>query len=127
MTSERQREIEQGLREPSGALIGGLHVEDYVRGHKDYEAGNPPPDGLTSVSYDLGRRRAAEKAERLADMLRAIDDRNAESHRRVREMLAHKPELLAEYEASMERVAEGVRREASRNPFNQTTSNELKG
>lgn len=65
-TAERQREINQGLREPGGALIGGLHALDYNKGHEDFAAGRPPPDSLTSTSYDLGRKRAGGKAERLA-------------------------------------------------------------
>lgn len=101
-TTERQREIEQGLREPSGSLIGGLDVLEYVKGHEDFDAGIPPPSGVTATSYDLGRKRAAEDAERTADILRAIEDRRNESISKVRELLADKPDLLAEFNTRME-------------------------
>lgn len=108
-TTERQREIEQGLREPSGALIGGLDVLEYSQGHKDYDAGMSPPQGITSVSYDLGRKRAAEAAEQKADILREINERQEESHRRIREMLSHRPDLLAEFNAKLEAIGNAKR------------------
>lgn len=104
-TTERQREIDQGLRKPSGELIGGLHVEDYVQGHKDFKAGTPAPNGLTSVSYDLGRHRAAQEAEQKADILRKVEERNAASQAKVRELIAHRSDLLAEYDAKMEALS----------------------
>ena len=61
-TTERQREIAQGLRDKNGALIGGLVVFDYLDGIRDWKAGTPPPQ-ITSTSYDLGRSKAARDAE----------------------------------------------------------------
>lgn len=99
--TERQLEIEQGLRKPSGELIGGLNVLDYNQGHVDYYAGIAPPKGITSVSYDLGRKRAARNAEQKADILREIKERQEESHRQIRDLLSHRPDLLAEFNAKM--------------------------
>ena len=101
--TRRDREIAQGMREPGGALIGGLVVMDYAQGHHDYLANTPPPR-VTSVSYDLGRRRAAEEAERKADMLVALKAEQERSHAKVRELIAHRPDLLAEYDAKMKEL-----------------------
>ncbi len=99
----RADEIAQGLRNVNGGLIGGLHVEDYVAGICDFEAGNPPPKGITSASYDLGRKRARETAEVIAD----INARQDASHQKVRELLADKPELLADYDRQIAAIRSG--------------------
>lgn len=98
--TERQREIAQGLRDEHGSLIGGLHFEDYVQGHRDYDAGAPPPR-VTSVSYDLGRRRAARLAEAKADMMARLKADQERSRAAVRKMIAHLPDVLAEFDAKM--------------------------
>ena len=99
-SEQRQREIAQGLRDESGSLIGGLYVLEYAQGHEDWSAGTPPPP-VTTTSYDLGRARAARQAELAADVRREIDERSAASRVAVRELLAHRPDLLAEYDAKM--------------------------
>jgi hypothetical protein len=96
----RADEIAQGLREPGGALIGGLHVEDYNQGFEDFAAGNPPPR-MSSVSYDLGRRRAARDAEITADVMAKLEAQQERSHQAVREMLRDKPDVLADYDAKI--------------------------
>ena len=97
----RADEITQGLREPGGALIGGLVVLDYVAGMDDFEAGNPPPKGITSASYDLGRLRAREAAEADADALEAMRRDDARREHAMRDILADRPDLLADYLAKM--------------------------
>lgn len=99
-TTERQREIAQGLRDESGALIGGLVVFDYIDGIQDWKDGKPPPP-ITSTSYDLGRAKAARDAELKADVLRELAERQAASHAEVRKLLAHRPDLLVAYDAKM--------------------------
>lgn len=106
--TEREREIQQGLREPSGSLIGGLDVLDYVKGHQDFEAGVPSPSGITSVSYDLGRKRAGEKAELRADVLREVNEKIAADRARLREVIKHRPDLLAEYDARTSEIDSGI-------------------
>lgn len=101
----REDEIKQGLREPSGALIGGLHVEDYCRGICDFEAGLPPPK-VTSTSYDLGRMRAAEKSEHANAIMDEIERRQEQAHLTIREMLKDRPDLLTEYDAKMDKLKE---------------------
>lgn len=97
---DRANEIAQGLRYPDGALTFALDALEYSAGLSDFEAGKPPPP-FTSPSYDLGRARAARAAERKAEMLDQINaDRRATSDR-VRAMIAHRPDLLAEYDARM--------------------------
>ena len=99
----RQREIDQGLRTETGELIGGLHVLDYVQGIRDYEDGVLAPR-VSSTSYDLGRFRAAEKAELRQAVLDQVEQRFRAADEAIREMLADQPDLLAEYEASMARL-----------------------
>lgn len=99
----RDREIEQGLREPGGALVGGLDVLEYAKGWEDYEASLPPP-AVTSRDYDLGRARAAEKAEQTADVLAAIRRDQDAAHDRVRAALKDRPDALAEYDARIEAI-----------------------
>lgn len=93
----RKLEIEQGLREQTGALIGGLDVIQYTTGWRDFENGVEPPS-FTHRDYDLGRARAAEAVEAKRSAmaeLRAISDAR---HDRVRAQLAGSPEILADYD-----------------------------
>lgn len=96
----RADEIAQGLREPGGALIGGLVAEDYNQGHIDFENG-APWRLASSASYDIGRWRAQEKADDLADLKAKMEADAAESRRKVRELLAEHPDLLADFDAKM--------------------------
>lgn len=95
-----EEDVKNGLRTPTGAMVGGLHVLDYVEGRRDFKAGNPPP-AVTSASYDLGRRRASEEAEAKADLLARLAKEDAERDQRMREILKDRPDLLAEYERAM--------------------------
>lgn len=95
-----QEDVDNGLRSPTGQLLGGLNVLEYVQGRKDYAAGALPPR-ITSSSYDLGRRRASEEAQAKADVLSIINTRRQESDRLIRELLRGSPALLAEYDAAM--------------------------
>lgn len=106
--AERAREIAQGLRDADGTLIGGLHVEDYVRGHRDYDSRIPPPR-LTSTSYDLGRKRAAERAEASVELLARLKAEQARSVAAVRELIADRPDVLAEFDAKMSELDAGKR------------------
>lgn len=105
----RADEIAQGLREPGGALIGGLTVEDYVAGIQDFESGNPPPKGITSTSYDLGRQRAREKLELEAEVMEHMrrDEERRESA--MRGILADRPDLLADYLAKIAAIRGSVK------------------
>lgn len=76
-----------GLRDATGTLIGGLVVFDYLDGMRDYNTGAAPPD-MTSPSYDLGRQRAAEKAEEKADILRKIKEDDRRRMERMKEILS---------------------------------------
>lgn len=89
-----------GLRGETGALIGGLIVEDYVQGIEDFKRGTAPPN-LTTPSYDLGRQRAAEKAENEANVMAWLKRDAEERDKRMREILT--PEQYAEYRASIKR------------------------
>jgi hypothetical protein len=104
MRSSREAEIAQGLREPGGALIGGLHVLDYNQGHTDFEEGTPPPP-VSSTSYDLGRARAAEKAEFEADVMARLEAQQERSHQAVRDLLKDRPDLLADYDAKIAEIS----------------------
>lgn len=93
-------EIKQGLRTETGALIGGLNVEEYTQGYCDFEDGTPPPK-FTTTSYDLGRSRASERAQITADFW---DWQKRDSERResmMTDILKDRPDLLAEYLAKM--------------------------
>jgi hypothetical protein len=96
----RQQEIEQGLREEGGALIGGLHVLDYAQGMDDFENGADPPS-FTTTSYDLGRARASERAEWLADYLAGERQRDLKRRDLIREMCKDRPDVLADFDAKM--------------------------
>lgn len=100
VSESRQREIEQGLREPSGALIGGLDILDYNQGLTDYQDGNPSPR-ITSTSYDLGRELGRRREEETAAMLAKIKADQDRSRAAMRDMIKHRPDLLADYDAKM--------------------------
>lgn len=99
-----EEDVKNGLRTPRGELVGGLNVLDYTKGRDDFSAGIAPPE-VTSASYDLGRRRAAEDAEEKADLLARLERDAAESNRRVRELLKDRPDVLAAYDKSMAAIA----------------------
>lgn len=88
------------LRDEHGTLIGGLVVFDYLQGIEDYEKGAAPPD-LSSASYDLGRQRAAEKAEAKAAFLASLREADRQRMERMRELLS--PE---DYEELAHKIAE---------------------
>src|SRR6185437_15638425 len=106
-----EEDVKNGLREPSGALVGGLVVLDYAQGHKDYHEGAAPPP-VTSASYDLGRRRALEEHEARLDALAEEARRQRETDQRIRELLKDRPDLIAEYEAGTKRAGQGFPRPA---------------
>lgn len=94
-----------GLRDERGALIGGLVVEDYVRGMKDFDASAPPPD-FTTASYDLGRQRAADEAEarRNAEaVLARVQRQHQDGLSRTRALLMEqgRPDLVAELDGKL--------------------------
>jgi hypothetical protein len=93
-----EEDVKNGLRTPTGQMVGGLDIIDYVRGREDFASGAAPP-AVTSASYDLGRRRASEAADAKADFLAQLARERAVTHQRVRELLSDRPDLLAEYEA----------------------------
>jgi hypothetical protein len=98
---EKRSLQDNGLRNETGALIGGLKVEDYVAGMEDFRTGAPIPDFTTS-SYDLGRQRAAEERardQRLKDWLRQQDEH---SDRVMREILP--PDAYAEYREKIDAI-----------------------
>src|SRR6185312_10098436 len=100
-----EEDLKNGLREPGGALVGGLNVFDYAKGHADFKAGNAPPS-VTSSSYDLGRRRASEEAEAKADFLAMLEQRQRESEQKVRQILKDHPDILRECEQKMVEIRE---------------------
>lgn len=99
----RADEIAQGLREESGCLTFPLEVLDYAQGHADFKAGTPPPR-LSSPSYDLGRNRAREAKEHEMDFMAKFEAEQEASHQRVRALLKDRPDLLAEYDASIAEI-----------------------
>lgn len=101
----RADEIAQGLREKGGALTFPLDIVDYAQGHEDYRTGQPPPARLTSPSYDLGRARAARKAEEAAEFNDWLAAEDARRDKAVRDLLKDRPDLLAEYEAAMAAIS----------------------
>lgn len=90
-----------GIRDENGSLIGGLYVFEYRQGMDDFDAGTPPPK-ITTVSYDLGRQRAAEKAGEKAFFRRKLAEDREESKRRMKEILP--PEFYAQYERDMAKL-----------------------
>lgn len=105
----RADEIAQGLRDENGGLIGGLVVEDYVRGLEDFHAGREAPRGITSASYDLGRSRARRQAEERARLLEMIEEDSRKTRARVREIILStgKLDVLAEYDVKMAELGFG--------------------
>lgn len=99
-----EEDVKNGLRTPTGQMIGGLDILDYAQGRRDFQAGAQPPH-VTSASYDLGRRRALEEAEAKAGLMDRLAKEDEEGHQRVRELLRDRPDLLAEYEQAMKRWA----------------------
>lgn len=91
------------LRDETGALIGGLVVLDYNAGIEDYEAGKPPPDALTSPSYDLGRQRAAERRATAASVKAWLKRDEEQRDARMRELLT--PEDYAEYRKKIDAIS----------------------
>ena len=101
----REDEIRQGLREPSGMLIGGLNVLDYSQGADDFKQGTPPPQ-MSSASYDLGRMRAQEKREEATAVDDWIKTENARREAVMQDVLKDRPDLLAEYKAKIASIRE---------------------
>lgn len=100
MPNDAHHTIRNGLRDERGSLIGGLVVEDYAQGMRDYKARAEPPR-VTSPSYDLGRQRAAEEAEACADLMAKLRREQDEQDARMREVLKDHPAVLAAWEAKM--------------------------
>jgi hypothetical protein len=92
---------DNGLRNETGALIGGLVVFDYIQGIDDFKAGSPPSDD-TSPSYDLGRQRAAEEAASKAEFDRWMKRRDEEADARMKALLP--PEMYAQYRAKIDAI-----------------------
>ncbi|WP_038379535.1 hypothetical protein [Bradyrhizobium elkanii] len=90
-----------GLRDETGALIGGLIVFDYIQGMDDFKAGSPPPND-TSPSYDLGRQRAAEEAASKAEFNNWMKRRDEEADARMKALLP--PAAYAEYRAKVDEI-----------------------
>lgn len=94
------REMQQGIRDEGGALVGGLVMLDFCAGYDDAKARRPFPDE-PSLSYELGRTRAQEDMELDRAVLAGIEERQEASHQAVRAMLADKPDVLADYDAQI--------------------------
>ena len=93
--------MSNGLRDETGALIGGLVVFDYIQGMDDLRAGKPPPDD-TTPSYDLGRQRAAEEAASKAEFAAWMKRRDEEADAKMKALLP--PEMYAEYRAKIDAI-----------------------
>lgn len=87
-----------GLRDETGGLIGGLTVEDYNAGVEDFYAARQAP-GITSPSYDLGRQRAAEDQSRHDAVRQWIEDDDRRRDNAMREMLP--PEAFKELQVEI--------------------------
>lgn len=105
-TPERQREIDQGLRDETGALTFGLVVEEYSQGFVDFNEGRPAPR-ITTASYDLGRALGQRKAEERDQVKAWMEEQTARSDRIVREILKDRPDLIALYDRDLAK-ARGV-------------------
>lgn len=103
-TEQRQREIDQGLRDEDGGLIGGLDILECFKAQEDFEAGRPPPR-MTTTSYDVWRARLAREADEKADVLAKIAADDVARMERMREILKDRPDILAQYEAEMARIS----------------------
>lgn len=98
----RADEIAQGLRDETGALIGGLDVLECVKAQEDLSAGRPPPK-FTSTSYDVWRARLAREADERREVLAKLDAEQARRREAVRAMLkeAGRDDILAEFDRKM--------------------------
>lgn len=103
LAAERRHDIEQGLRDETGALTFCLDALDYSQGHSDFAAGTPAPRD-TSPSYDLGRYRAGQKAEAEADTLAVFRAEEARRSAAIRDILKDRPDLLAQLEADLAKI-----------------------
>lgn len=105
MDATRQREIEQGLREESGALIGGLDILECVKAAEDFAAGRTPAR-MTTTSYDVWRARLAREADEKREVLAKIEADSQRNRAAVREALqsAGRPDLIAEFDAKMAEI-----------------------
>lgn len=98
--SERyEREKKQGIRDESGAMIVPLNAFDFAEGYDDAKHGRPSPDE-PSLSYEMGRTRWEEDDNFKRDILEGIARRDAENEARFRQELAHRPDILARYDAA---------------------------
>ena len=97
---------DNGLRNGTGALIGGLVVEDYNAGIEDFYNGKPFPD-ITTPSYDLGRQRAAEEQARHDAVKQWMAEQDERSDRAMRETLP--PDIYAEYRQKIDAIRAGRR------------------
>lgn len=98
----RADEIAQGLRDETGALIGGLDILECFKAAEDFAAGRPPPR-MTTTSYDVWRARLGREADERRQVRAAIDAESARSRAAVREILTEqgRADLLAEFDAKM--------------------------
>jgi hypothetical protein len=103
-TNSREAEIAQGLRDPGGALIGGLDAIEYGQGYEDAMNRVEPPQ-VTTTSYDLGRALYWRRQEKGAEVRARIDAESARRDAAVRDLLKDHPEALAEYDARMAEIA----------------------
>ena len=92
----------------SGALREPLIVDDYNRGYTDFEEGRPPPDRITSTSYDLGRQRAAEKQDVQNEVRELLRKEQARSDAALKALLS--PEAWAEHQARIAEIWKGKKR-----------------
>lgn len=104
----RSDEIAQGLRDESGALVGGLDILDCIQAAEDFHAGRPPPK-MTSSSYDVWRARLAREAAEREEFKARYHAEMMEMRERMRQLLreANRPDLLAEYDAKMAELDAG--------------------
>ncbi len=93
-----EREKQQGIRDESGAIIGGLDLIDFANGYDDAKRGVPSPDE-PSLSYEIGRTRWEEDDAFTRNVLDSIARREAENQARFRASLADRPDILARYDA----------------------------
>ena len=99
--SERyEREKRQGLRAESGELIGGLDVMEYVKGYADYQDKVAFPDD-PSLAYELGRTGAEDAEQETARVIAGINAEHERRHQAVRDMIKHRPDVLAKYDAKL--------------------------
>lgn len=92
---------DQNIRDETGALIGGLDCLDYTKGFEDFIYGRPPPE-ISSVSYDLGRQRAAEDASAKREIFDWIRRDSDQRMARLKKMLT--PEAFAELKTKIDEI-----------------------